>query len=343
MIASPLEGDLVNEIAAVDPRLEVLFDPTLLPSPRFPSDHVGDPGFRRAGELEARWRRLLDRAEVAFGYPRDAADGFAELVRGAPRLRWVHGTSAGAGEHVRAAELTAEELERVAVTSSSGVHAVTLAEFCLFGLLAFASRQLPRLLADQRERRWGHYPTGELRGRTLLVLGLGAIGIEVARLARAFGMRVLAVRRGGGDPPPEVDELHRPDRLKELLPRTDDVAIVLPLTAETRGMFDREAIALMKPHSVLVNVGRGAVVDEPALVQALREGRIAGAALDVFETEPLPPESPLWELPNVLLSPHTAALSERENARIVEIFTDNLRRYLAGEPLRNRVDTRLFY
>ena len=143
-------------------------------------------------------------------------------------------------------------------------------------------------------------------------------------------MHVLSIRRNEGD-------------LDELLPHADSVVITLPLTAETRGLFDRRRIGLMKPGAILVNIGRGPVVDEDALVDALRSGRLRGAALDVFATEPLPADSPLWELDNVILSPHTAAQSTRENERIVELFADNLRRYLAGEELRSRIRTDLFY
>jgi glyoxylate/hydroxypyruvate reductase len=169
-----------------------------------------------------------------------------------------------------------------------------------------------------------------VRGTTVLVVGLGEIGREVARLAEAFGMRVLSTRRNEGE-------------LDELLPRADSVVITLPLTTETRGLIDRRRIGLLKPGAILVNLGRGPVLDEDALIDALRSGRVRGAALDVFATEPLPPDSPLWELDNVILSPHTAAQSIRENERIVELFADNLRRYLAGEELRSRIRTDLFY
>ncbi|HYN17928.1 MAG TPA: D-2-hydroxyacid dehydrogenase, partial [Actinomycetes bacterium] len=153
LIASPLEAELVARIRAADPRAEVLFEPDLLPPARYPADHLGDPAFRRDAEGEARWRALLDRAEVLFGVPGDSAAALAEVVTGLPRLRWVHATSAGAGEQVRQAELPAEALERVTVTTSSGVHAIPLAEFAILGLLAVA-KELPRLIEDQRARVW---------------------------------------------------------------------------------------------------------------------------------------------------------------------------------------------
>jgi phosphoglycerate dehydrogenase-like enzyme len=186
-------------------------------------------------------------------------------------------------------------------------------------------------------------PTRELHGQTVLILGLGAIGLEVARLARAFGMRTVGVRRSAAAPPPFTDEVHTADELPALIERAHALVITLPATPETRGLVDARVIERMRPDCIVVNVGRGAVVDEQALVKALRERRIAGAVLDVFAEEPLLPSSPLWELDNVLVSPHSAALSPHEDERIVELFRDNLRRYLAGEPLRNLVRPGLFY
>src|SRR5262249_29388767 len=161
---------------------------------------------------------------------------------------------------------------------------------------------------------WDHYPVGELTGKTVLVVGLGEIGREVARLAEAFGMRVLAVRR--------TADAHTagPEQLPELVAEADAVVVTLPLTDETHGLIGRAELARMRDGAILVNVGRGAVVDEEALVEALASGKLAGAALDVFAEEPLPASSPLWELENVILSPHTAALSIKENERIVELF-----------------------
>jgi phosphoglycerate dehydrogenase-like enzyme len=344
LIASPLEAELAARIQAADPRAEVLFEPDLLPPARYPADHRGDPAFRRDAAGEARWRALLDRAEVLFGVPGDSADDLAEVVTGLPGLRWVHATSAGAGEQVRRAGLPAEALERVAITTSSGVHAVPLAEFAIFGLLAVA-KDLPRLIEDQRARAWPEVrqPFRELCGQTLFLVGLGEIGREVARLGKALGMRTVGFRRTEGPPPEWVDEVHGPQRLAELAGRADAMVVSLPLTDQTAGLIDRATIERLPPGCIFVNIGRGAVVDEPALVDALRDRRIAGAVLDVFATEPLPADSPIWTLPNVLVTPHAAALSARENERIVELFVDNLRRYLDGQPLRKVVEPGVYY
>jgi phosphoglycerate dehydrogenase-like enzyme len=342
VIASPLEAELVEQLREVDERLDVRFEPDLLAPPRHPTDHDKPPAFARTAEQDERFARLVAGAEVLYGFPGDDAAELARAIRSAPGLRFVQGTWAGAGQQVRAAGLTPEELARVAISSATGVHAVPLAEWSIFGLLAFA-KSLPRLRRDAAARRWPHYPTEELRGKTLLVVGVGGIGAEVARLASAFGMRVIGVKRNVDEGVPHVESLHPPEQLGELVGAAHAIVISLPLTDETRGLVDRATIARMRDGAILVNVGRGAVVDEEALIEALRSGKLAGAALDVFAEEPLPETSPLWDMENVIISPHTAALSWHENERIVELFAENLRRYLSGDELLSRVDTSLFY
>jgi phosphoglycerate dehydrogenase-like enzyme len=341
-ITTPLEAELAQRVAAVSERLEVLHEPDLVPPPRYPCDHRGAPDFRREAPAQARWEEMLSRAEVLFGIPGESPDQLAEVLAAHPGVRWVQGTAAGTGEQVRAARLRAAELERVAFTSARGIHASTLAEFALMGLLAF-TKDLQRLREDQVARRWIDRPLEELRDRTILILGMGEIGTEVARLAKAFGMNTIGINRRGRSDSPHVDEVHAPERLYELLGRADALAITLPHTEQTAGMLDAQALGHLRQGAILVNVGRGGVLDEKALIEALRARRIRGAALDVFASEPLAEDSPLWELPNVILSPHTAALSVRENERLVALLEENLRRYLDRRPLRNLVDTTHFY
>ena len=342
VIATPMQPEDAKRIAAED-GVELTYLPELLPTRRWSGDIDGEGGVPLE---DPRWTPALERAEVVFGIPSSSGQGLVDLVRRAPNLRWVQARNAGGGEQVGAALKLAEpgELDGITVTTSSGVHAGPLAEFALLGLLAFA-KDLPQHQRDQRARHWpeGQTPVGELRGQTLLLVGVGAIGTETARLASAFGMRVLAVKRSLDGSVPHVDELHPVSELRALVARADAIVVTLPATDATRGLLDADTLAAVKRGAVLVNVGRGAVIDEAALIERLQDGTLKGAALDVFEEEPLPAGSPLWELENVIVTPHGIALVETEEPRIVELFVDNLRRHRAGEPLRNAIDPGVLY
>lgn len=336
-IATPLEPALVRRIAEELPAYDVWHEPELLPSPRYACDHRGDPAFRRTAEQDRRWWTMLAGTDVSFGLPGDDPAGLHALVARAPGLRLVQGTAAGTGQQVAAAGLSASDLERVAVASSSGVHAGPLAEFAVLGLLAIA-RDLPRLERDRHEHRWDHYATPDLDGRTAVVLGVGAIGSRVAGVAAALGMRVVGVNTTGTAPPDvPLDEVAAADGLRALAPSADVLVVTLPDTPATAGLVDATVLRSLPRGAVVVNVGRGRVLDEAALIELLESGHLAGAALDVTTEEPPPEDSPLWRLPTVILSPHTAALSPRENERIVALFVDNVRRLDAGLPVRNRI------
>jgi phosphoglycerate dehydrogenase-like enzyme len=342
LVATPLETELVERIRAEVPEAEVLYEPDLLPTPRFPCDHAGAP-FDPSPEQRRRFEALLSRAEVVLGVPGETPDALRALVERAPRLRWQQGMAAGAGQHVRAAGLDPDTLRRVRFTSSVGVHATQLAEWAALGLLYF-TKDVPRLLRDKADRTWAHYPVRELRGQRVLVVGLGHIGREVARSARALGLHVTGVRRRPtADDLEHVDAMASLEELPDVVPTCDAIVLALPATEGTQGLFGADLVAAVPDGAVLVNVGRGSTVDEDALVDALRSGRLRGAALDVFATEPLPADSPLWSLDNVLISPHTSALSVRENERIVEVFVDNLHRFLGDRPLLNLIDVEQFY
>ena len=342
LIATPMLPEDAERIAAED-GVELTYLPDLLPTRRWSGDTVGEGGVPLD---DARWKHALERAEVVYGIPGNSGEGLMEVVRRAPRLEWVQARNAGGGEQLAAALKLAEpgELDGLVVTTSSGVHAGPLAEFAILGLLAFA-KELPQLQRDQRARHWpdGQHPVGELRGQTLLLVGVGAIGTETARLASAFGMHVLAVKRSLAGGVPHVDELHPVSELRALVGRADAIVVTLPATDATRGLLDADTLAAVKPGAVLVNVGRGAVIDEAALAERLQDGTLEGAALDVFAEEPLPEDSPLWGLENVIVSPHGVALVEAEEPRIVDLFIDNLRRRRAGEPLRNALDPEVLY
>ncbi len=276
---------------------------------------------------------LLGEMEIAAGWPLGA------LIVRAPKLRWYQQWMAGSDWLSRHPEAIEQDF---LLTNASGVHGVQIGEHILAFMLAFV-RRLPAAVRQQAAHEWKAFPgegLGELYERTLLMVGLGPIGRRTAQVAAALGMHVIGVRRSGGEPPPGVDALYTPDRLHWVLPQADFVALAVPLTSATRGLIGERELRLMKPSAFLVNVGRGRLIDEEALVRSLREGWIAGAGLDVFETEPLPPESPLWDLPNAILTSHYAGASPRYYERAMPIFLDNLRRYRDGTQLRNLVDKR---
>jgi len=337
VLATPLEEDLCRLVEQLEPRVELVRDHDLLPPMRRPGDHGGDPSFRRTPEQQAQFETLLDSAEALYGIPDVSPDALARTVAANPRLRWVQTMAAGGGAQVAAAGLAAADLERVTFTTSAGVHAGTLAEFALFGVLAGA-KTLPRLQAQQRERDWSdRWFMGQVRDQTVVVVGLGAIGRETARLLAAVGARVVGANRSQV----AVDGVERTvglDRLAEVAAEADALVVTLPGAAATTGLVDASVLAALRPGATVVNVGRGTVIDEDALVDALRAGTVGCAVLDVTATEPLPTDSPLWDLPNVVISPHTAALSTAEDRRIAELTAENARRLLDGEPLRNVVD-----
>jgi phosphoglycerate dehydrogenase-like enzyme len=256
-------------------------------------------------------------------------------------LRWVHTIPAGGGAQVRSAHLDQASLERILFTTSAGVHAQPLAEFSVFGVMAGA-KELPQLLTDQREHRWAdRRPLPLLGETTVAVVGLGAIGRRTAELLKALGCTVIGVHRREVNA--AVDRIEPVEALGDVFASVDAVVLALPGTSVTEGMISREVLARAKPGLTLVNVGRGSTVDEPALVEALQDGRIGLAVLDVTAVEPLPQDSPLWDLPNVVIAPHTAAISDHEPRLIAELFVENARRFLDGEPPLNQVNTAEFY
>ncbi len=282
------------------------------------------------------------------------AEAFDRLLARAPHLAWVHSATSGVER-----ALTPAALERdVLVTNARGVFSRPIAEHVLLMILA-VSRHLPELLELQRERTWQPLEGRELRELTIGIVGYGSLGRSVASLASAFGSRVIAMRRrpdtrdgmesGAAHDPgsdegdvfpfePRLDRLVGPDGLHELLAESDIVVLAAPLTPETEGMIDEAAVGAMKRNAWLINVARGRLIDDTALIRALRENRIGGAALDAFRDEPLPQASPYWSLANVILTPHTAWSSARVLDRSVDLFCDNLVRFSRGEPLRNVVD-----
>lgn len=335
LVTFALDQELVQQIEAVSPRLEVQVlgqaaRQLFRGERRYPSELEAQTARR---ELED----AMAGAEVLFGfwgptllemYPNPGA-----LRAGAPRLRWIQLTSAGMDRAARSGLVESEFM----LTSASGLHATPIGEYVLLVMLMFA-KGAPKFVRAQDRREWVRYMPQELFGKTVGIVGLGHIGGEVARLAKALGCRVIAMRRSESSADERVDAFVPRSELPRLLGESDYVVLSIPLTDETRHMIGEAELRAMKPSAVLINIARGAVVDEAALVRALKDGTIAGAGLDVFEQEPLPPESELWGMENVVLSPHISGGTEIYNQRATGIFCDNLRRYLAGEPLLNLAD-----
>lgn len=341
-VAAPLAPELCELIATREPRIDLVVDQSLLPPMRHPADFSGDPSFRRSPEQQTAYEELLDSAQALYGIPDVDPSALARTVRANPGLRWVHTMAAGGGGQVRAAQLTEAELGRVTFTTSAGVHGDALAEFAVFGVFAGA-KHLPRLVEQQRERVWsGRWMMSQVADQTVLVLGLGGIGAAVAAKLAALGVTVIGTSRSGASVPGVARTVH-PGDVAEVLPHVDAVVTTLPGTDATHHLIGREFLSALKPGATVVNVGRGTVVDESALLDALDSGAVGFAALDVFEVEPLPAESPLWAHPRVLVSPHTAALDAREDRRIAELFAENATRLLDKVPMRNVVDTVEFY
>ena len=281
---------------------------------------------------------LAKAADAECGIGTNNGARVRKLLEAAPKLRWYHSVGAGVENLVGVAEFR----ERgIALTNNSGSYDIQIAEHAIAFILAGAKRL--HLYRDQQARhQWQDHHQDELRGATLVVYGLGSIGAEIGRLGAALGMRVVGVRRRA-EPVPGIERIVPPERLAEVAAEADYLAIAAPLTPATRGALSRGVIGRMKKTAWIVNIARGAIVDEDALVEALREGRLGGAGLDTLTVEPLPPDHPLWTLQNVIISPHSAGSSPRVRERTLALFVENLRRFKAAEPLLNRVDLEAGY
>lgn len=276
-------------------------------------------------------RAALARAEVLIQLhtPKD-------LMTLAPKLRWLQGLGAGVDQFAAAGV----RRDQVVVTNASGVSAGSMSEFVLGRLLEIWKR-FPEAMAHQREKEYVRTYGRTFAGSVVGIVGLGHIGCAVATRAHALGARVLGLKRNPANPGEAgsvVEGLYGPTQLHEMLARCDAVVVSAPATPETEYLIDRAAFAAMKPGCVVVNVARGSLMDEDALIEAIASGQVAGAALDVFETEPLPKESPLWETPGVLISAHSSVSVDRYVDDVFDLFEDNLKRYVAGESLENQVD-----
>lgn len=282
---------------------------------------------------------LASDSEVAKAYVKDAEiiAGFPMTIPGledAKKLRWIHSFSAGVDK------MLSPEVMRmpIKISNSSGIHATPIAEH-IIGFMLMFTRGFKKTFENQKKHVWGKDETlSELRGKTVLIVGLGDIGMEAARLAHCFGARILAITRGKKKKPAFVNQLGTASHLDTLLPQSDIVVICLPHTKDTHYLFDKKKFALMKSTAIVMNIGRGGIIHEKELIHALKQKQIGGAALDVTEQEPLPADSPLWNMENVIITPHHSGLSEKYMDRAVDLFCENLKLFLKGKKLRTEVD-----
>jgi glyoxylate/hydroxypyruvate reductase A len=335
LIASPLAPELVERIVSLDPRLNVTYRADLLGQPRYPGDHF--PPILRTSAQAEEWAALLAQAEVMLDVDQPSISEFRRL---ATNVRWIQSSSSGIGEWVRRLGIVETD---VVATNAAGIHARPLAEYVIFAMLYFA-KSWPRMAAEQRARHWQRCAIETLEGKTLGIIGVGRVGGTVAKMAKTFGVRTLGVRRTSNGPSSsDVDTTYPPDGLREVLRQSHYLALCVPHTSETIGMIGAAELACLPAGAVVINVSRGSIVDESALIELLQAGHLGGAALDVVAREPLAADSPLWQMDNVLITPHSMSTAVDENARLTELFCDNLRRYLDGQPLRNVVDKQKGY
>ena len=343
-ITTPLEDDQVARITAASmERAIVMHEPDLLPPARYVADHKGGANFLRTPEQQARWKARLAEANFLWDLPPLDSLPMPDMAW-APNLRWVQTTSSGVGPTIEKFGLTKSD---VIVSTAKGVHAEPLSEFVLLAILMHVKR-LRYLRSEQAAHRWQRYCGEGLSGKTIAIVGTGEVGHRVAQVCKFMGMRVLAMSRrltqSEGDSR-GYDGVFSRAQMAEVLSQADAVVLSVPHTPETERMFDAEMLAAMKPDAILVNIARGQVVDETALIVALKDNRIGFAALDVAQTEPLPADSPLWDLPNVLISPHSASTVAAENKKITDIFIHNLECMLDNQPnnMKNVFDKSQLY
>jgi len=343
-VVLPIAPPMLESIRKVSDRLDVVYLSAMQRlmyregRPLWPGYNEPPPaGEETEEQAKATVAEVLAATEVLLSNPMVPDT----ILQRAPNLKWLQLTSAGVD---RLIDSDLVRSGKVMVTTASGIHAVPIGEYVIGSMLAYA-KGFPRAFRNQEKNLWQGYVATELEGATVGILGLGAIGRHVARLAQGMGMRVLATRRsqkermpGEDAGEPFVTEIFPRDEIPALLGQSDYVVLAVPLTDESRHMIGEAELRAMKPNAVIVNIARGAVIDQPALIAALKKGAIGGAALDVTDPEPLPADSELWGLDNVMVTPHISGGTPKYMTRAIELFCDNLRRYLEGETLRNVVD-----
>ncbi len=331
-ISTPLEAKHVERIRKVDPiRLDVIYEPDLLPETRYQNDHDGLENFFRTPELEERWKQNLSKANILFDFPPKSPGNIGGMDY-APNVKWIQTTSSGAGKKVN--DLGFCDLDLL-ITTARGVHSKPLAEFAFMGILNHI-KKFSNLKSEQKKHNWERYCGESLEGKTLGIIGVGRIGRQIAKIGNAFNMRVIGTKlnyKAEETPIIGLDQFYPINQLEKMLNKTDALVICAPDTAKTRKMINKQSFEALKPGAVLINIGRGPIIDEEDMIKALQSGKLNSAYLDVFQSEPLPADSPLWNMQNVTISPHSASTVACENTHIVDIFCFNLECYLENRIL----------
>ncbi|MBN1366714.1 MAG: D-2-hydroxyacid dehydrogenase [Dehalococcoidales bacterium] len=329
VITPHLDKALLEQIKLVSPRLKVI-DISGLAQLKMIDRFLTEPD-----NVRAKINKILADAEIIYGYRLPE-----HLIRRAPKLKWYQSMTAGIDWFVEDTLLNS----KVIITTVGGIHSTVIPEFVMAQMLMLA-KQAPELFELKHEKQWYRFMPIVLKGKTIGILGLGKIGCEIARMAKAFGMKVIAVRRSAkkGSHSKYANQVLPPSKTHRLLAESDFVVVALPLTRETTRIIGERELNAMKPSAYIINIARGAIIDQPALIRALEEQRIAGAALDVFDTEPLPTDNKLWEMPNVIISPHIAGAMPDYEQRATDVFCQNLARYIDGKRLINVVNKKRGY
>ena len=338
-ISTPLEDALVARIrTAFRGRVDIVYEPDLLPPQRYIADHKGEDGYKRTGAERDRWLAHLAEADFLWDIPPLSMLPSRDLSW-APKLKWVQTTSSGVGPLIQALNF---KNSNIIVTTAKGIHAAPLSEFVMMAILNHLKRH-SYLQNEQINHRWQRYCGESLTGKTVAIIGAGEVGHRVAERCKDFGMRVAAMSRSLT--PEEgasrgYNRVFLREDMIDVMTESDAVVLCVPHTPETEKMIDSQILGAMKPGCVLVNVARGQVVDELAMIEALKSGHLGFAALDVAAIEPIPTESPLWDLPNVLISPHSASTVDIENELIANLFIHNMDCMLNGtrNQMKNRFD-----
>jgi len=327
-IGTFIEPDLVDKIRAEFPQLQVVYEPDVLPAPRYKCDHSAPSRDLSAAEIK-KWLQVTSGVDAYFDFDWYEPD---KMFQRNPSLKWIQATSAGIGGFMKRSGL---DLAPITVTTAGGIHAIPLSEFALAGALYF-TKSFPLINNWKNEKHWERYTTSQLAGKRVLIIGLGGIGRKAAETFKNLGLDVIGLgRTKDRNNQPNIRKVISRENLMEELPEIDIVLVCCPLTEETEGLIGVKEFSVIKRNAILINISRGQVVDQSSMIEALKDGRLLGACLDVFNEEPLPKENPLWAMPNVLISPHSASTVATENAALIDLFCQNLRLIESGQTPKN--------